>query len=197
MLPTFPKAQKELDEAFNKQMFDWIHKVLPLHLHPPIHHIIEGKNSDFQREDRQIKPLKMERHSVEAKFSLETGKGMTLAILNEKAKEVGEGMGKQMFQSVIGAVDEAVQETGNKVTFKKGELKQEHVFQMLETIQQNFDERGNPTAQLVCGTEFAEELKKCEFEWRNDEEFVKKLEDIRNRKMEEFNEREARRRLVD
>lgn len=31
MLPTFPKAQKELDEAFFKRMFDWKNKTFPLH----------------------------------------------------------------------------------------------------------------------------------------------------------------------
>ena len=47
MLPTFPKAQKELDEAFHKQMLEWKNKTFPLHLHPPIHHIVEGKKVIF------------------------------------------------------------------------------------------------------------------------------------------------------
>jgi hypothetical protein len=158
MLPTFPKAQKELDEAFNKQMLEWKNKAFPLHLHPPIHHIVEGKKNDFQREDRQVRPMNIETHSVQATFSIESGKGMTLDIFNEKAKEVGEGIGKQLFQSVLGVVQEAVKETGNEVKIKKGELKQEDFLRMLEITQQNFDEFGNPTGQIVCGSEMGSSL---------------------------------------
>ncbi len=46
---------------------------------------------------------------------------------------------------------------------------------MLEMVQQRFDEDGNPTQQLVCGSEFAEELKKHETEWNQDKEFQAKL----------------------
>jgi hypothetical protein len=197
MLPTFPKAQKILDEAWNKQMFEWKNKVFPIHLHPPIHQILEGKTTDFQREDRQIRPLEMKRHSVETSHSIADGKGMTLHTFNEKAKEVGEAWGKKFFQTTLGVVEEAVKETGNEIKIKKGELKQEDVLQMFETVQQNFDEFGNPTGQLVCGSEFAEELKKREAEWRNDPAFMAKLEEQKRRKKAEFDEREACRRLVE
>ena len=104
MLPTFPKGQKVLDEAWNKLMFQWKNKTFPLHLHPPIHQITEGKTSDFQREDRKIKPFKMQRKSVTASHSIEDGKGMTLQVFNEKAKEVGEALGRQLLESTLGAV---------------------------------------------------------------------------------------------
>jgi hypothetical protein len=67
---------------------------------------------------------------------------------------------------------------------------------MLETVQQNFDEYGNPTGQLVCGSEFSEELRNREKEWREDKQFLARTEAVINRKRTEFNEREARRRLV-
>jgi hypothetical protein len=197
MLPTFPKAQKELDAAFHKEMLECKEKLFPLHFQPPIHHIVEGKTSDFQREDRQVKQMKMQKHSFEASFHAENGKGMTLATFHEKAKEIGDAIGKKMFQTVLGVVDEAVKETGNEVKIKRGAFAKEDFLKMLEMIQHNFDEYGKPTAQLVCGPEFAEELKQRDVEWRGDKEFVAKVNEITNRKREEFHEREARRRLVD
>jgi hypothetical protein len=197
MLPAFPKAQKILDETWNERMFFWKNRVFPLHLHPPVYPIIEGKTSDFQREDRKVKPLKMKKHSVKTSHKIEDGKGMTLQIFEEKAKEVGEGVGKQLFQAMVGVVEEAVQETGNEVKIKKGELKQEDIFRIYESTQHNFDEKGNPTGQFVCGSEFMEELRKHEKAWNEDEDFVAKLDEIKKRKKMEFDEREACRRLVD
>jgi hypothetical protein len=49
---------------------------------------------------------------------------------------------------------------------------------LAEITTQDFGERGNPTVQLVCGTEFAEESKQHEAEWREDKEFVKQMEEI-------------------
>jgi len=197
MLPAFPKSQKILDEVWNNQMFDCKNAVFPLHRHPPVHHIIEGKKSDFQREDRKVKSFKMKRQSVTSSHSIADGKGMTLQTFNEKAKEVGESLGKQMWQMTTNAVDEAVKETGNSVNIKKGELKQEDILKMLETTYHNFDESGNPTGKIVCGSEFAEELRKHETEWLNDKVFMAKLDELIARKREEFNEREACRKLVD
>jgi len=196
MLPALPKAQKILDNEWNKRMFAAKDKVFPTHIHPPVLAIIEGKTSDFQREDRQVKPLEMKLHSVTAQHSIADGKGMSLEVFDAKAKEVGEELGKQFFQSVFQVLDEAVKETGNEVKIKKGELKQEDVIRMLEMGEQNFDDHGNPTGQMICGSEFAEELKKHEAEWANDKEFQAKIKEVRTRKRLEFHEREACRRLV-
>lgn len=196
MLPAFPKAQKILDDEWNKRMFAAKNKTFPAHIHPPVLAIIEGKTSDFQREDRQVKPLEMKLHRVTAQHSVADGKGMSLSVFDSKAKEVGEAMGKQFFESVFQVINEAVKETGNEVKFKKGELKQEDVIRMLETVDQNFDDDGNPTGQMVAGSEFIAEFKKREVEWANDQEFQAKIKEVRMRKRLEFHEREACRRLV-
>lgn len=178
-------------------MFAAKDKVFPHHMHPPVQQIIEGKSSDFQREDRQIRPLEMKHHKVTAQIDTSSGKGLTLEIFDQKAKEVGEGLGKQMWKMVTGAISEAVAETGNEVSFKKGNLKQDDILRLLEMGEENFDENGDPERQIVCGSEFTEEFKKVEAEWKQDAVFQAKVEEIRNRKKAAFNEREARRRLVD
>ncbi|MDD5140022.1 MAG: hypothetical protein PHY43_07170 [Verrucomicrobiales bacterium] len=197
MLPSFPKAQKILDEQRNKQMFAAKAKIFPHHIHPPVQPIIEGKQTDFQREDRKIKPLKIEPHRFTISIDTSSGKGLTLEVFNQKATELGEGMGKQMFQMLLGTIEEAVAETGNEVKVKKGDLKKEDILRLFEMGTHNFDEHGNPTGQFLCGSEFAQELTKHKDEWEQDKEFVAKVEEIKRRKKEEFNEREARRRLAD
>ena len=122
---------------------------------------------------------------------------MTLETFAEKAREAGEALGKQMWEMLTGALSEAAQETGNELKIKRGSLKQEDILRMLEMVQSRFDEHGNAAQQLICGSEFAEELRNHEAEWSEDEAFQAKLQELKNRKRAQFNEREARRRLVD
>jgi hypothetical protein len=121
---------------------------------------------------------------------------MTFDDFFKKAEEAGEAMGKQMWELLTGVITEAVAETGNEVKIKKGNLTQEDMLRMIEAREHNFDEDGNPTGQLVCGSEFAEEVKRRAEEWQDDKEFLAKAVAITQRKRAEFNEREARRRLV-
>jgi hypothetical protein len=197
MLPSFPKAQKILDDVWHKQMFAAKAAVFPHEIHPPVLPIAECKQADFQREDRQVKPLKMKQHQLTVRHEIKEGKGLSLKELNEKAKELGEGLGKQMWETLTGAIEEAAAETGNEIKIKKGDLRQEHILKMLETRAENFDQDGNPAGQLICGSAFGEEIKNRMAEWSEDKEFQAKMTAITNRKKEEFNEREARRRLVD
>src|ERR1051326_5173467 len=188
MLPSFPKSQRASNDEWNKHMFAAKNRVFPLQIHPPVLQIIEGKKSDFQREDRKVEPLKMKRHQVTVRHSIKDGKGMSLLAFYEKAREAGEGMGKNMWETQFNAINEAVKETGNQLKFRKGHLAQKNILQLLEMGQQNFDEHGNPTGQLVAGSEFLEELRRREKEWSQDTEFLAKVEEIKIRKMQEFNE---------
>jgi len=197
MLPTFPNAQKVLDDAFHKRMFAAKAEVFPHAIHPRVLQIMEGKKSNYQREDGKVQPLKVKRHKVTASFQHKEGKGMSLETFDEKAREVGEKLGKQMWNMLTGTIDEAVAETGNEVRINNGNLKQEDVFRMLEMVQHEFDERGDSAQKLILTPAMAEEFKKRECEWAADREFHAKLDDIKRRKKEEFDEREARRRLVD
>lgn len=197
MLPQFPRAQKITDEARNKAMFAAMHEVLPLAIHPPVQAIIEGKTSDFQREDRQIKPLKIKTHRAVAHLDTSSGNGTTIGILNEKARELGHSMAKQKWEMLTAAVDEAVAETGNEVKIRIGQISQEDIIRMLETGEDNFDENGAPTGRLICSPALAEEFALRQEQWKDDASFQTKVAEIRRRKRAAFDEREARRRLVD
>ena len=197
MLPRFPKAQKLSDDKWQKAMFVAMHEVLPLEIHPPVHPIVEGKSSDFQREDRQIRPLTMKKHQAIAHFDTSSGRGATMESLTEKARELGRSMGKQKLEMLTAAINEAVAETGNEIKIKKGEITQEDIFRLLETGEDSFDENGNPTGHLICNPEFAAELALREKEWKDDQVFQRKVAEIGQKKRAAFNEREARRRLVD
>lgn len=122
---------------------------------------------------------------------------MTHEVFEAKARELGEGFGKQMWKMMFEAVDEAVAETGNSLQIKNGEFKQEDFIRMLEMTQHGFDEHGEPTNVLVVSPALGEDLKKREAEWAKDDVFKAKVDEIKRRKKEEFDEREARRRLVD
>lgn len=197
MLPTFPKSDKILNDEWHKQMFAAKDETFPLHMHPPVLHMVEGKTSDFQREDRKIEPTTMNHLQVQVEHKVEDDKGMTLEAYFAMAAKAGKDMGKKFWERTLQVVEAAVKETGNEVKISAGNLTQQNMLQMLEITQQNFDELGKPTSQFVCGSEFLEEIKKRNEEWKNDTEFQAKVEEIKVRKKVEFDEREARRRLVE
>ena len=94
MLPAFPKAQKILDDEWYKRMFTAKNKVFPTHIHPPVLAIIDGKTSDFQREDRQVKPLEslnVKTCSGQVKFS---GGQLKLAVCGQFPVEGVEASGQ-------------------------------------------------------------------------------------------------------
>lgn len=74
MLPSFPKCHKILNDEWAKRMFAAKNETFPLSLHPPVLPIVEGKRSDFQREDRTVKPLKIEKHQVTVQHSIKEEK---------------------------------------------------------------------------------------------------------------------------
>lgn len=174
-----------------------MHRVFPLDVHPPVQPIIEGKRTDFQREDRQIRELRIQKHQAVTRFDTGSGKGATIEKMFQIADELGESMGKQKWKMITAAIDEAVAETGNELKIKKGNITQADIIRMAEMTVANFDETGTTTQKLICTPELAQELSLREAEWRHDKVFQAKLEEIKRRKKAEFDEREARRRLAD
>lgn len=177
-------------------MFAKKNNTFPLELHPQVLRIVEGKDTDFERDDGKIKSFKMKLHSVSVQHQIANDRGMTLEEFRKKADEAGEKLGKDMWESITATITEAVAETGNEVKVKKDNLTQDDVLRMLEMRTHNFDEFGKPQGTLVCGSEFAAEVKQRVEEWKDDKDFHAKAQEIMRRKKAEFDEREARRRLV-
>src|SRR4030095_6298744 len=121
MLPSFPKAQKILNAAYNSLILAARATVVPPHMHPRVRPLMEGKRSDCQREDRTIKELKPKLHKVEVTADA-TGKGMTREVFETMARELGEGAGREMWKHMLESIDEAVSETGNTLAIKHGEF---------------------------------------------------------------------------
>ena len=79
-------------------MFTAKGEVFPRTIHPPVLNIVEGKSSDFQRTDGQVRSIDMKRHSATISQEMKDGKGLSLDGFKEKAAELGRAMGKQMMQ---------------------------------------------------------------------------------------------------
>lgn len=197
MLPIFPKAQQILDDEWSKRMFAARTEVFPAAYHPPVRPIVEARSSDYQRDDGKINPLQLKRKTVSSQVDVSHGRGLTLELFDAKAKELGHAVGKQMFQGMLDAVNEAAKETGNTVAIKKGAITQADLLKIFDTPAESFDEQGNSNMTFVLNPELARELAEKELQWSRDPKFVAQITELKQRKRREFDEREARRRLVD
>lgn len=170
---------------------------LPPSVHPAIYAIVEGKVSDFERDDGQIRRTAMKRRQVQSSSKIEDDKGLSSEAFMKSAQEMGTALADEIFKTIVEGVEEAVKETGNEITIKKGQLAKEDFLRMIEMTNHGFDDAGKSTNVFMVSPEMADQLVKAESEWKADKEFTAKFEEVKRRKREEFDEREARRRLVD
>lgn len=172
-------------------------EIVPLAVHPAVHPILEAKRSSFQRDDGLIKDFGVKKQVVKSSYSVADGKGMSLESFDATAKEMGVGLGRQFWETLFAAVNEAVAETGNEVKITNGEITRAAYLQMLTKPAHGFDEQGKPTNAFILTPEAGKKLEMQHAEWMQDPTFVEEVATIKRRKKEEWDEREARRRLVE
>jgi hypothetical protein len=172
-------------------------EIVPLAVHPAVHPILEAKRSSFQRDDGLIRDFSPKKHEVKSSYSVADGKGMTLESFDASAKELGEGLGRQFWQQLFAAVEEATDATGNQVKISNGEITREAYLQMIAKTAHGFDEQGKPTNMFILSPEVGKKLEAQHAEWSKDPAFTAEVAAIQRRKKEEWDEREARRRLVE
>ena len=196
MLPQFPKTKALLTEHWNESFLAGERERLPDTLHPPSRQIIEGKQSSYQREDRKVVPLELLKHIVEGTVEVSDGKGMAFEKFLATAKKFGRELGDKILKSLFGMIEKATKETGNVVK-TSGQFSKADFLKVIDMTEHSFDERGNPTNIFVASPALIDDLLRQQEEWESDEEFQQQVAEIRRQKKEAFDERTARRRLVD
>jgi hypothetical protein len=197
VLPQFPKSQKALDEL-------WLELAKrPVAQGPmlgslPRKPMREGNASESQTIQGEVSRTKFRKHSSSISISYPDGKGLTFDQFCAKASELGKQLAQEISKTVFDKLNEITKETGNEVTFSKGEgIQYKHLFELIEKTEVDYDENGEPFSSFFCGSEFYEDVRKKMPEWEKDPEFQSRLKELHARKKREFREREARRRLVD
>jgi hypothetical protein len=105
-----------------------------------------------------------------------------------------------MHETLPRKVGEATERVGNQVDGGGEPFSAELYFQMLETVQIDFDELGRPDisgVRLVMHPDQGERVRVLMDKWQQDETFQKRYLGIILRKRDEWRDRESNRKLVD
>jgi hypothetical protein len=127
-----------------------------------------------------------------------TSGDLTVRDVFERVHKAADEMVGQSARHMFDIIGKAAEEVGNTVSAGSGPMTFDLFLETIDRMQVDFDEdTGKPTFQLVMGPELAEKTRKLADEWESNPEYTARHDALIRRKREEWNAREARRKLVD
>lgn len=140
--------------------------------------------------------VRMKTHSARITVTNQEFENMTQAQIEAKFDQAALQLGIQAEGTMIDAIDEAVERSGN-VLKRVGGFTIASYLDSLEQIDIYFDELGNPTIPtIVCGKKMQEEMKRV-FAEPHSVADQKRYQQIIEKKREDWRDRENSRKLVD
>ncbi len=117
----------------------------------------------------------------------------------EKKMAVAKDMASKLVGNVYAKMDEVTERTGNVVSGKKGEGITPHlILDLLEKMEINFDETGNPIMpEIHLSKEVYEKLNSQKIDPKTVAEIERRRREIVDKKRKEWIDRESNRKLVD
>lgn len=199
-LPKYPQLKKKLA----KMMMDFFETSTKNELGPlrDVRRFIqhEGKTLIHNTMDNNAKDKELKYVEVKTDFRVayadipNMGPEDVLKILQDKAKDFGSQQAKHQYQVIA----QTTEETGNVVNGNGKAFTIDTFFEVMEKIQIDFDEFGNPNMPtMVVGSSGAEQAKKVIQEAEQNPDIKKRMDELMLKKKEEHDAEQARRKLVD
>lgn len=118
--------------------------------------------------------------------------------LVEGLKKLADELSSQQSQMVFERLNQITAKTGNVVDAGGQAINPDLLLQMLEKIEIDFSEDGQPRLPtLVVTPKQGEKLREKMPEWEKDEHYNRKFKELIERKRQEWHDRESHRKLVD
>jgi hypothetical protein len=198
MLPIFPKAQQEMQNTFNHEMFEGMWEASPVLNKIRTQPQREGHDASYQQEDGTIVDVEYQKASVEYSLKFENARGLTPEDFLDRARDIGRRMGREMERNLFATMSRMIDGIGNTFVCSSDGIKFEEWLEMHTKIMSDFDEDGQPTTKTwVCTPEFQSKLINALQEWERDPEKIAAFKAVMAKQKEDYDAREACRRMVD
>lgn len=192
MLPEFPKARRKMLDLWNTAFFRGMNGNEAFLADIPVRVQKEGGTAFIGGGDMDYKL-----HSVSFSFPTRDAEGMSVEEFFGSPLKLGAEMAGQQARTLFDAMRKPSPH-GMPFEWKPGELKFEQMFEVWEKMDLDFGSDGKPRwPTMFIPPDAHTEIKASLLKWHEDPECRKKWDDLIERKRKEFDEREARRRLVD
>jgi hypothetical protein len=192
MLPEFPRAYDAIQKVWNRIMFDAAGFSDPLISQIAVHVQREGHRSLQGESEMEYKPI-----SVSHAWKPEIGKGMSTEEFFGLPLRLGKEMATGQAKNVFEAMSQPTPRSGS-VRRSEGPLTFELWISKMEAFEIDFDEQGIPRwPQWFVSEDALSEVKASMGEGKLTPEQNQRMAELVARKRQEFDEREAHRRLVE
>lgn len=199
-LPKYPQLKKKIENM----LLDYFQREAQKELGPfeGARRFVQHEGKTFVHNTMDNTGKKKELNYVEAKTEYlvkyadipNMGAEDVIKMLQEKAKEFGGQQAKHNYK----VLNQVTEETGNVVHGNNEPFNIDMFFEVIEKIQIEFDEFGNPNMPtMVVSSSGAERAKIVMQEAENDPETKRRMEELIARKRKEYDAAQARRKLVD
>ena len=197
MLPDFIKVKDKLQKMHAYQMEQaYLSHMGPL-ANVPVSMIFEGNKTVAVREDGSVEERNLEEVTAELEVRLEEVEKMSPDTAAGKIYGVTEEMVGKLKTSFFNEIGRSAEEVGNVVSAGGELFSIDMYFEMLEKIEIDFDEAGNP-GQIICpvNPKLWTSVAKAILKAKGNPEADRRYQAIMERKREEWRARESNRKLV-
>ena len=197
MFPDFVNVKEKLQKMLNYQM----RQTHLSHMGPlakiPVSMIFEGNRTVLIREDGSVDEMQPKVAATDIEVKLAEAEKMTPEMVRDKINDAAEEIAEQQARTFYKKIDISAEEVGNVVTSGGEPFSIDLYLELLEKVDIDFDEAGNPEGLAFAVNPSAlPSIAKVISQAKNDPETDRRYKAIMERKREEFRVRESNRKLV-
>jgi len=195
MLSNYPKEKDKFKELLVRYMKNQMAQRSPFISEIPRVRVFEGKKQYLVREDGSTEESTFQEIRSDINFNIKELEDINIdSLLNKlelSAEEISKGQAKLVYDNI----NRVVEEVGNVVNAKGRSFSPDIILEMLEKIQVEFDDHGNPfMPSIVVNPKTANEINLEQVLLNSDTD--PRFNELMDKKREEWRDREASRRLV-
>lgn len=198
MLPVFPDARKAMAETFSHYLFEALWDESPILRCIPVSPQLEGRSATYERVGGEMVDVDYKAQSVQRKLEFQEARGLAPDAFMEAAASIGSEMAAKMSEDVFAYLSKTIDSVGNVAVSRDDGISFESFLDLNSKMDLDFKDDGSPVNRtIVLSPEVHRTFRASLQEWHADAEKCAAMDAVLKRKKQEFNEREARRRMVD
>ncbi|MFG1799503.1 hypothetical protein ACGFI4_04905 [Micromonospora carbonacea] len=195
-LPDYPSLKQDISAILSEVVERYRDAQLGPFARSPRMHYHEGDTADFSTVQGEVKDVEFRDFSLEQRLTLSALPTMTHEEILGIMASFGSDFGSKVARSFHEHLGQTLEEAGQTVSIEDGPIDADFLLRVLESLEIDFDDNGNPNPLDFVGGSGEVRRKILQIQ-SEDERFQEKSKEIMDRKREQWSARESNRKLVD
>lgn len=157
----------------------------------------EGFTHSYEQMGAGIVEESLKEHAIPIEIKFSEVPDLIGDRLTAKVDAIADELARRTSQDAYKKLDESTGKVGNWIDAGGQPLTQDLYLGMMEKMEMDFEENGEPAFSLIMHPSMAEVVRKRMEEWENDKDFQQRYNKLIRAKREAWRDRESDRKLVD